>query len=83
MAICAAYYTSGGRTYILEGSGDPSTCAGPVLLSSAEYTNWLAQMAAFGWDAAAFNLAFLGALTLFAIGLGIGLVMSQVRKLRP
>lgn len=83
MAICTAYAASGGLNYIVESTGDASICPGPVLLSSAEYTNWLAQMTAFGWDAAAFNLAFLGALTLFAIGLGIGLVMSQVRKLRP
>lgn len=82
MAICTAIHNASGVDYVVRSAGDPSTCPGSVLLSSAEYTNWLAQMSAFGWDVAAFELAAGGALLMFSTGFGIGLIVQLIRRLR-
>lgn len=61
---------------------DPTNCAGSVLLSKTEYTDFLSNIANFGWDSAAFDVAIQGGFMFFAIGLGIGLLISVVRKFR-
>lgn len=61
---------------------DPQICPEVVALSAQEYKDMQLSVSAFGWDEGAFSLAFGAALALFAIGLGIGLVISTLRKAR-
>lgn len=82
MALCTAVYRYQAKDYIVTAGGDPTSCAGPVLLSSSEYNDWLTGLTAFGFDQTLFEIAFGSGLVLFAIGLGIGVVISTVRKLR-
>lgn len=79
MAICTAV---SGSTLVIQNGVDASVCSGPVLLSAAEYTDFLAQLTAFGFDQDLFNKAFLYSLLIFVSGLGVGLVISQLRKAR-
>lgn len=83
MAICTTTYLAGGRNYVITAAGDPTTCAGNILLSKAEYVDWLAQMSAFGFDQALFEKAFGAGLLLFCTGLGVGLIISTLRKAKP
>lgn len=86
MAICVTTFLQGGRYHIIQANPQPSdikTCAGNVLLSPSEYTDWLAQMTAFGFDQDLFQSSFIAALGVFVVGLGIGLIISHIRKVRP
>jgi hypothetical protein len=77
MALCAAIQSG----YVALQSGtDPAACPGPVLLSSTEYATF--QTLSAGFDPYAFGYAFAGGLLMFGIGFGIGMVISQIRKLR-
>lgn len=60
----------------------PSSCLGGVLLSSTEYTEYLTSLQNFGWDLAAFEVGVGGALLAWATGIGVGLIISQIRKMR-
>ncbi|HZX32362.1 MAG TPA: hypothetical protein VFF03_13505 [Rhodocyclaceae bacterium] len=83
MALCTVVVSTQSGQFLAPASGvDPSACPGPVVLSASEYTNWQALLTAFGFDASLFGLAFGGGLVVFVTGLGIGLAVSQVRKLR-
>lgn len=94
MALCFksqviyAFATSGattktGYTVLLPDTGfQPDNCPGSVVLSKTEYSDFLSNLANFGWDTAAFDVAVQGAFMFFAIGLGIGLLISVIRKLR-
>lgn len=79
MALCLI--PGSGGAFVASGA-DPSSCPGVVALSSTEYDGFLANLANFGWDAGAFETAVQGALLFFAVGLGIGLIISVVRKFR-
>lgn len=79
MALCLV--PGSGGAFVASGA-DPTSCGGVVALSSAEYTSFLTNLTAFGWDQAAFETAVQGTLLFFAVGLGIGLVISTVRKFR-
>lgn len=83
MAICTSVVTLSGQLVVSPVAGDPSACAGPVLLSSAEYINFLSLLTSFGWDSALFDKAWQGGLVIFSIGLSVGLIISLVRKIRP
>lgn len=72
--------TWGNQTIVVVQAGEPTTCAGPVLLSSTEYKDFLSASSAFGWDEAAFEVAFGGVLLLFAIGVGVGLIINIIRR---
>jgi len=60
----------------------PSSCAGSVLLSSTEYTEYLTSLQNFGWNLEAFELGVAGALLAWATGVGVGLIIGQIRKMR-
>lgn len=60
----------------------PGSCTGVVVISAGEYNSYEALSLAMGWDTPAFELAFGGGLLMFAIGLGIGLIVSAVRRAR-
>jgi len=79
MAICSLIDSSG---FVKLSGGDPTSCVGPVLLSSLEYQGYLGSLSNFGWDEASFDLAFGGALLLFVIGYGVGLIVNIVRRTR-
>lgn len=79
MALCLI--PGSGGAFVASGA-DPSSCPGVVALSSTEYDGFLSNLANFGWDAGAFETAVQGALLFFAVGLGIGLIISVVRKFR-
>lgn len=83
MALCTQIVNSGGVDYVaLNAAIDPTECAGAVLLSKAEYIDWLAQLTVFGFDQYLFEQAFGAGLLLFVTGLGIGYLISVIRKLR-
>lgn len=63
-------------------SESPDSCPGLVVLSAQEYKDMKFSVAAFGFDETLFSMAFAGALVLFAVGLGVGLVISTLRKAR-
>lgn len=63
-------------------SGSPDSCPGLVVLSAQEYKDMKFSVAAFGFDETLFSMAFGAALLLFATGLGIGLIISTLRKAR-
>lgn len=70
-------------TVLVPDSGyQPSSCPGSVVLSATEYTDFLSNITNFGWDANAFNTAVQGGFMFFAFGLGVGLLISIVRKFR-
>lgn len=69
-------------TVLQTNTDNPATCSGHVLLSPAEHAEWLASQANFGWDQPSFELAFGGALLLFVVGVGLGLIINTVRKVR-
>ncbi len=48
------------------------------VISQDEY-----QLLLGGFDRETFDLFFMGTLGLFCVGFGIGLIIAQVRKLRP
>jgi hypothetical protein len=83
MALCTQLVTSGGSELVALQSGvDPTNCAGPVLLSSSEYANFLAASMAFDFDASMFSQAFLASLFIVSIGLGAGQIISLIRRVR-
>lgn len=82
MAICTSLALVSGVQVLSPTAVDPSVCSGPVVLSSTEYVNWTAQIAAFGWDSGLFEKTWQGGLLIFATGFGVGLLISLVRKFR-
>lgn len=60
----------------------PDSCAGQLVISTDEFKEMKLSIAAFGWDENLFFIAFGSSITLFAIGLGIGLIISTLRKLK-
>lgn len=60
----------------------PENCAGAVVLGKTEYNDFLSNITNFGWDESAFNLAVESGFMFLAIGLGVGLLISVVRKFR-
>lgn len=59
-----------------------NACPGSVLLSATEYTEYLTSLQNFGWNLEAFELGVAGALLAWATGVGVGLIIGQIRKMR-
>lgn len=65
------------------GVTDPAISGDSVLSGSGGSSGGSADMEAlFGWDAAMFELGVKTAFAMMAIGLGVGLIISLVRKMR-
>ena len=65
-------------SWSLDGSG-ALVCTGTLsVVDGANADLWITG----GWDADAFGAGFGGVVLLFVTGLGVGLVISMVRKLR-
>lgn len=83
MALCVSILSQNGVNYVVStGASDSSSCGGSVLLSAAEYNDFLSQLTAFGFDSSLFEKAFSAGLVLYLIGLSIGFVISIIRKAR-
>lgn len=68
---------------IFEPSAVPaSSCSGSVVLSAVEYTAVLDAQSNFGWNADAFDVGVQGVLMMFVTGIGIGLIVQQIRRMR-
>lgn len=60
----------------------PNACPGSVVLSASEYVAVLDAQTNFGWNADAFDVGVQGVLMMFVTGVGIGLIVNLVRKMR-
>lgn len=81
MAACVSTSVVSGVTVFVPSSGIPDSCSA-VLLSGTEYTGFTGLLSGFGWDVSAFEVAVGGALGMFAVGFGIGLIIQNLRRLR-
>lgn len=77
--ICAQFDANGFLTQTTTPPSDLSTCS--VLIFTGPEKASLDLLMLGGFDQQATELAFGGMLLLFVVGLGIGLIASQVRKL--
>lgn len=69
-------------TLVSNAAVQPENCPGVVALSKTEYADFLANITNFGWDSAAFEVAVEGTLLSFAAGVGVGLLISVVKRFR-
>lgn len=73
---------------VLDGSvlapnfSSPESCPGHLMLTGSEYTAILDAQTNFGWNEEAFAYGFLGVLSMFAIGFGVGLIVNILRRAR-
>lgn len=57
-------------------------CPGWLLLDRQEYADWLLALSGWSWSSDAVAYGFGGSLVAWSTGLGVGFVISVVRKLR-
>lgn len=63
-------------------AADPANCYYTVGLSATEYKEFIASQQNFGWSTEAFELAVGGSLLIFAVGMGVGMIVQLIRRMR-
>jgi len=59
-----------------------ATCSGYVLLDRVDYSNWITGLTNWSYDADLALIGFQGAVLCWVAGVGVGLCIAMVRKLR-
>ena len=59
-----------------------SNTAEQVLLTAADYTDLIAYTEFKKFDAETYDTAFMGTLSMWAVGIGVGLVLAMLAKLK-
>jgi hypothetical protein len=79
MALCISF-TSWGSVQFPQAS--PESCPGFVVLDATEYKALKSFPDLWAFDVTLMGTVFAGALACWAAGLGVGLVITLIRKLR-